>query len=133
MIYILLLIGIFLILYGWTRRGVETSKNRDPFKEIIHRQETDKREYIEILSLNHEIKSLLVQMDEKLDRIQAKIPSEQEEEKELQDPNTEIEDYNRAAGTIKKMLQENKSIDEIAKSLNMAKGEVLLLKRLLNK
>lgn len=151
MIYILFIIGIIICIYGWKLIVQENKVHGEAFKEVIAEQNKDNIEYIKILTLNNQLKNKIDTMEKKLNTIlmelketkqisvkekvlnkDAEITTKNEAENINKDE-VNYPNYSEAANKIEQMTEENKSIEEMASVLNMGKGEVLLLKRLLTK
>jgi hypothetical protein len=148
MIYILFIIGIIICFYGWRLIKEESKIHKDAFKEVISEQNKDNADFIKILTINTELKNQLITLEDKLNillkdtkEIKHLSVNDKEYGKESELTKNEPEsiykeddnypNYNEAANKIKKMTEENKSIEEMASALSIGKGEVLLLKRLL--
>lgn len=142
MIYLLFVIGILCILYGRYLIKKKRELQEETFKEAIVKEEKDNGDYIKLLSTGHELKAQLSIIENKVENVLTQVENLQgnikglKEEKEnteyLSQEQTE-RDYNEIARNIQKMTKQNKSVEEIATTLNMGKGEVLFIRRLLKK
>ena len=139
MMYFLFIIGIIICIYGWRLIKNQDRTHKEVFQEMISDQNNNHGEYIKLLSLHAELKNCLELMQQQLNTIleqtshDALINTQEKEPARTDRKENNFLHYNEAASKIAKMLENNKSIEEIASELNMGKGEVLLLKRLLTK
>lgn len=146
MIYLLLVIGILCILYGWQPIKKKRTLQEETFREIIVKEEKGNGDYIKLLSTNHELKAQLSIIEDKIEDVLTQIENLQgtikglKEEKENKKENMEQvsqeqleKDYGKIARNIQEMTKQNKSVEKIATTLNMGKGEVLFIRRLLEK
>lgn len=146
MIYLLLVIGILCILYGWQPIKKKRTLQEETFREIIVKEEKGNGDYIKLLSTNHELKAQLSIIEDKIEDVLTQIENLQgtikglKEEKENKKENMEQvsqeqleKDYGEITRNIQEMTKQNKSVEKIATTLNMGKGEVLFIRRLLEK
>lgn len=141
MIYFLFIVGVILCVYGWQSMKKQNQKHlhKESFHQAIVDQEDNHGEYIKLLSLYQELKNSLEDMQAQLNTISEQTSPElllnilEKDSEEIDKKEGDSLDYAQAADKIEKMSKNNKSIEEMALELNMGKGEVLLLKRLLTK
>lgn len=142
MIYVLLAAGIILILTGIKLKDIEKHRRSEAFREVISVQERDNSEYIKLMAINQELLSRVGFIENKTEDIANNLAAIQRSvENILSMPagssngreQGEAQAYSDAVYKIDKMMKSNMSVDEIATSLNMGKGEVLLIQRLLQK
>lgn len=142
MIYLLLAIGILCILYGWQSIKKKRKLQEETFKKAIIKEERENGDYIKLLSTNHELKAQLSIIEDKVEEVLVQIENLQgvikglKEEKENMDKLSQKQperDYGEIARNIQEMTKQNKSVEEIATTLNMGKGEILFIRRLLEK
>ena len=142
MIYVLLAIGIILIITGIKLKENETKRRGKAFREVMSVQERDKGEYIKLMALNQELLNRVGFIEQRTEEIinnlaliqhsvgnMLSMPDDGSKGREQE----EAQDYSDVVSKIDKMMKCNMSVDEIATSLNMGKGEVLLIQRLLQK
>lgn len=112
------------------------------FREVIIEKERDNPEYIQLLTMSHELKIQLSTIENKLEIMFLHMENIEKEKGKEQEPQENIEkisqekfppEYREAAKQIEKMTKEEKSIEEIATAVNIGKGEVLFIQKLLEK
>ncbi|HZK34592.1 MAG TPA: hypothetical protein VFD33_04710 [Bacillota bacterium] len=149
MLYALIIIGIVLIAYGLLLIRDEKQRRGETFKEIIVEKEKDDSQYISLLVSNQELAKKVnsidtrmaevltgfVDIQDMLGRADQESHTKVDQESHTKaddDANTNME-YGQLAQKIKRMLRANMDVDEIATDLNIGKGEVLLIQKLLEK
>lgn len=148
MLYALLIIGIVLIAYGLLLIRDEKQRRGETFKEIIVEKEKDDSQYISLLASNQELTKKVNSIDTRMAEVltgfvdiqdmlgradqESHTKVDQESHTKADDANINME-YGQLAQKIKRMLRANMAVDEIATDLNIGKGEVLLIQKLLEK
>lgn len=140
MIYILLVIGIVIILFGWHLTKKQEIEQQGLFKEVLVQEKDHNQEYIKLQVLLYDLKDQISSIEDKLDKnlMIDKGNTEDEVVDDLKQESIQKEnkkdvssDYNIILDEVKEMIKENKTVEEMAAHLNLGKGEVILLKNLL--
>lgn len=131
-----------MMIYGWKSMGKEKEVQGQAFRNVMIEKERDNPEYIQLLTMNHELKTQLSTIENKLETMLLYMENIEKEKEKKQEDQGNIEEifqekfppeYRHRAEQIEKMTKEDKSLEEIAVALNMGKGEVLFIQRLLEK
>lgn len=132
--YFVLALGIIMVFYGGYLIKKENKENVEVFQGLVEEQGRDKDEFIKLMAANEDLKVHLYHLESQLDHISAQLEQVEEDKAAQYQTDKPIgPDYWAAADKIAEMKRSNMSLDQIAASLNMGKGEVLLIQNLLEK
>ena len=160
MLYLLLSAGIFLILCGGYLMLREKRTRGRIFREVVKDQDRENGDWVRLLAANQELKVQLKTVEKKLDGISARLdqaerqarpqaevrsrPVEVQPESQTVPPKLQKgfsekpskgssvpRDYREAACRIADMRKQNRSVEDMASSLHMEKGEILFIQGLL--
>ncbi|MTI65701.1 MAG: hypothetical protein FH753_03785 [Firmicutes bacterium] len=135
MIYLCLVVGIIITIYGFILSNKEDILD---FDEILNNQDVSDLEFNN--SLNNELdydddfKDIKNKLDYVIEKLENKdndnIKEDVKEEKKPSDESKLSDDTNKLIKKINSLKEKDYTLDDIAKELNMGKGEVLFLQRL---
>ena len=152
MLYLLLSAGIFLIVCGGYLMLREKRTRGRIFREVVKDQDRENGDWVRLLAANQELKVQLKTVEKKLDGISARLdqaevrsrPVEVQPESQTVPPKLQKgfsekpakgssvpTDYREAACRIADMRKQNRSVEDMASSLHMEKGEILFIQGLL--
>lgn len=139
MLYFLIATGMILIFFGGYLIKKENKEHGEIFQEIMEEQQKDNDGYIKLFALNYEMKDRLLSVEDKLDHILDRMEHVQQSQPNKPEYRAtpvrqdSTPDYEAAAIKIREMTDKNMSVEEMAAALNIGKGEVLLIQKLLEK
>ena len=125
---LLLTVGILLIVWGgYLVRKEKQGEETETFQEVLVEQGREKGDFIRLLAANQDLKERLESVENKLDGMAVRLEQVRGDE-----PKTDP-DYGEAAYKIAEMTKKKLSVEEMATSLHMGKGEVLFIQKMLEK
>ncbi|MTI69464.1 MAG: hypothetical protein FH751_04305 [Firmicutes bacterium] len=135
MIYLCLVIGIIITIYGFILSNKEDTLD---FDEILNNQDVSDLEFNNSLDNEIDYDDDFNDIKNKLDYVIEKLESKDnntfkediKEEKKASDESKLSDDTNKLIKKINSLKEKDYTLDDIAKELNMGKGEVLFLRRL---
>jgi len=126
----LIIIGTVLVILNYKA----IMKEKKSFSSSLNQEQSNLKDYdIEIGKLRIDFSEDISQIQREIVELRESIEkSETVEKREIIEKKEHLELNSNSVriDEIKKMLEKNTSIDEIAKKLNIGKGEVLLIKEL---
>lgn len=116
----LIIIGSLLVLLN----AISIKREKESFSSTLNVAEVDMTEFeVEIGNLRKEFAESLSEIQSEVEKLKIKIEEDDYKENDREQNNVLISE-------IEDMLSEGLTIEEISKKLNIAKGEILLIKEL---
>lgn len=159
-IYILLILGIAMTFGGYMIHRRQIQLHKESFQEMVQQEQEENSQHIEYKALYQEIISKLSNLEDKMGQVMDKIehmniqdippiqgpegkkaieePEDMGEKEKVNLPQekkfyTLPKAYQESIDKIRELKEKDYTIEEIATSLDMGKGEVLFLQNLLKK
>lgn len=136
MIYLILIVGIIITIYGFILNNKEDSLN---FDDVLNNQELSDIQYEKPLNNEIDFDDDFNKIENKLDYVINLLESKQsnneeklakEETKEDNDTKSLSDDTIKLIKKINSLKENNYTLDDISKELDLGKGEVLFLQGL---
>ncbi len=123
----LILVGIAFLIYGWRKNSNQSeSKMVELINDLMLQIDEDNKEFLfRIKNVNQELK---LSIDDKIEELEKRLTQLEKSNKE-----NNLKVINPKYSSVFELYQTGKTIDEIAKELNLGHGEIQLIIELLKK